>query len=174
MKEIKKLRPDFAREKDLDGFTPLHLACSKGHLEATAELLRSDPDLTSLQDKDGLTPLHWAIIKGHVSIIDKILSVGLHLAQMTTENGETVLHLGVKNNQYESVQYLVEKLDFTQLLNSQDKDGNSVLHLATAGKLITVRSLACSRVEYNCVWVKFVLTYNITHLINGLYLHQST
>lgn len=147
MKEIQKVRPDFTREKDYDGCTPLHQACSKGHLEVTNELLKSDPDLASLQDKNGLTPLHWAIIKGHVSVVDKILSTGLHLAKMTTEHGETVLHLGVKNNQYEAVQFLMEKLDFTQLLNSPDKDGNTVLHLATAAKLTTVSSLASSSVH---------------------------
>lgn len=144
VKEILKARPDFAREKDFDGCTPLHLACSKGHLEVTSELLRLDPDLTSLQDKDGLTPLHWAIIKGHLNIIDKILAIGLHLAQTTTKHGETVLHLGVKNNRYEAVQYLMEKLNFTQLLNTPDKNGNTILHLAAAGKLTTVRSLTSS------------------------------
>ena len=118
--------------------TPLHLACSKGHLEITRELLRLDPDLTSLQDNDGRTPLHWAAMKGRVNIIDEILSVSLQSAEMRTEHGETVLHLGVKNNQYEAVKYLTETLNISQLLNTPDSDGNTIFHLATAEKLTTL------------------------------------
>ncbi|XP_034682355.1 ankyrin repeat-containing protein At5g02620-like [Vitis riparia] len=137
VKEIIRERPDFSWKKDSQGCTPLHLACSKGHLEITRELLRLDPDLTSLQDNDGRTPLHWAAMKGRVNIIDEILSVSLQSAEMRTEHGETVLHLAVKNNQYEAVKYLTETLNISQLLNTPDSDGNTILHLATAGKLTT-------------------------------------
>lgn len=134
-----KTRPDFAWKKDHDGCTPLHLSCRKGHLEVTRELLRFDTDLSSLQDNDGRTPLHWAAIKGRVNIIDEILSISREPAEMITKHGETVLHLGVKNNQYDAVKYLSETLNITKLVNKPDNDGNTVLHLATAGKLSTVR-----------------------------------
>nr|CAN82801.1 hypothetical protein VITISV_022700 [Vitis vinifera] len=111
VKKIVRERPDFSWKKDSQGCTPLHLACSKGHLEITRELLRLDPDLTSLQDNDGRTPLHWAAMKGRVNIIDEILSISLQSAEMRTEHGETVLHLGLKNNQYEAVKYLKETLN---------------------------------------------------------------
>lgn len=138
MKAILKIRPDFAWKKDVNGCTPLHLACSKGHLETTRELLRFDTDLPCLQDNDGRTPLHWAAIKGRVSIIDEILSVSLESAEMITKNRETVLHLSVKNNQFDAVKYLMETLNITKLINRPDSDGNTALHLATAGKLSTV------------------------------------
>lgn len=77
-------------------------------------------------------------MKGRVNIIDEILSVSLQSAEMRTEHGETVLHLAVKNNQYEAVKYLTETLNISQLLNTPDSDGNTILHLATAGKLTTV------------------------------------
>ncbi|KAJ9168305.1 hypothetical protein P3X46_019848 [Hevea brasiliensis] len=138
VKEILKIRPDFAWKKDVNGCTPLHQACSKGHLETTRELLRFDTDLSSLQDNDGRTPLHWAAMKGRVSIIDEILSVSLESAEMITKNGETVLHLGVKSNQFDAVKYLMETLNTTKLINKPDNDGNTALHLATAGKLGTM------------------------------------
>lgn len=147
VKEVLKVRPEFANKTDSNGCTPLHLACSKGHLEVTRELLRQDPDLTSLQDNDGRTPLHWAAIRGRVNIIDEILSTSLESAEMVTKNGETVLHLGVKNKQYEAVKYLMETLNITKLLNMTDVDGNTILHLATAGKLTTVRSLFSINLE---------------------------
>ncbi|KAA8525265.1 hypothetical protein F0562_007120 [Nyssa sinensis] len=138
VKEILKVRPDFAWKKNSHGCSPLHLACSKGHLEITRELLRLDPDLSSLQDHEGRTPLHWAAIKGRVNIIDEILSMSLESAEMVTKNGESVLHLAVKNNQYEAVKYLMETLDITKLVNLPDNNGNTILHLATAGKLTTM------------------------------------
>ncbi|KAJ4830755.1 hypothetical protein Tsubulata_020788 [Turnera subulata] len=138
LKEILKTRPDFAWKKDQDGCIPLHLACKKGHLDITRELLRFDTDLTAIQDNDGRTPLHWATSKGRVSTIDEILSTSLESAEMITRQGETVLHLGVKNNQYDAIKYLTETLNITKLLNKPDNDGNTVLHLATAGKLTTM------------------------------------
>jgi ankyrin repeat protein len=95
-----------------------------------------------LQDNDGRTPLHWAAIKGRVNVIDEILSTSLESAEVITKHGETVLHLGVKNNQYEAVKYLTEMLNITKLIDKPDNDGNTVLHLATAGKLSTVRPFA--------------------------------
>ncbi|KAK9274351.1 hypothetical protein L1049_019165 [Liquidambar formosana] len=138
VKEILKARPEFARKKDIHGCTPLHLACSKGHLEITRELLRLDTDLCSLQDNDGRTPLHCAAIRGRVNIIDEILSTSLESAEMVTKQGETVLHLGVKNNQYDAVRYLMETLNIAKLINMTDNDGNTILHIATAGKLTTM------------------------------------
>ncbi|CAK7353236.1 unnamed protein product [Dovyalis caffra] len=138
VKLILKARPEFSGKKDVQGCTPLHLCCKKGHLEVTRELLRFDSDLSSLQDNDGRTPLHWAAIKGRVNIIDEILSTSLESAELITKHGETVLHLGVKNNQYEAVKYLTEMLNITKLVDKPDNDGNTVLHLATAGKLSTM------------------------------------
>ncbi|CAA2959754.1 ankyrin repeat-containing At5g02620-like, partial [Olea europaea subsp. europaea] len=54
---------------------------------------------------------------------------------------ETILHLAVKNNHFEVIRYLMGTLDTTKLLNLADSNGNTVLHLATAGKLAGVRSL---------------------------------
>lgn len=138
VREILKVRPDFAVKVDQQGFTPLHLSSSKGHLEITRDLLRTNADLCYLRDLEGRTPLHWAAIKGRVAILDEILSVALDCSQMLTNLDESVLHLGVKNNQFEAVKYLVEKLDVTELVNLADRSGNTILHLAVGGKLSQV------------------------------------
>ncbi|OVA08594.1 Ankyrin repeat [Macleaya cordata] len=138
VKEILQVEPEFAWKRDPQGCSPLHLACSKGHLGITRELLRLDSDLSSIQDNEGRTPLHCAAIKGRVNILDEILSTSLESAEMLTKSGETVLHLGVKNNQFEAVKYMVETLNITNLVNLPDNDGNTILHLATAAKLTTM------------------------------------
>ncbi|XP_015083956.1 ankyrin repeat-containing protein ITN1-like [Solanum pennellii] len=140
VKELVKVRPDFAWKKDelMNGCSPLHIACSKGHLDITRELLKLDMDLSGLQDNEGRTPLHWAVIKGRVNIIAEILSVSLESAEMTTKHGETILHLAVKNNHFEVLKFLMESLDVSNLKNFQDADGNTILHLATVRKLTTM------------------------------------
>ncbi|XP_015083957.1 ankyrin repeat-containing protein At5g02620-like [Solanum pennellii] len=140
VKELIKVRPDFAWKKDelMNGCSPLHIACSKGHLDITRELLKLDMDLSGLQDNEGRTPLHWAVIKGRVNIIAEILSVSLESAEMTTKHGETILHLAVKNNHFEVLKFLMESLDVSNLKNFQDADGNTILHLATVRKLTTM------------------------------------
>lgn len=135
VKEILKVRPDFAWKRDINGCTPLHISCSKGHLDITRELLKLDADFCTLQDCHGRTPLHLAAIKGRVNIIDEILSWSLEFAELITKNGDTILHLAVKNNQYDTIKYLIERLNITKLANFPDSDGNTILHLATAGKL---------------------------------------
>ncbi|PIA64798.1 hypothetical protein AQUCO_00100340v1 [Aquilegia coerulea] len=141
VKDLLEVRPYLAWKMDSHGCSPLHLACSKGHLEITREFLRLDSDLTSLQDHEGRTPLHWAAIKGRINILDEIISTSLESVEMVTKMGETVLHVGVKNNQYEAIKYLVEKLNVTNLVDKSDIDGNTILHLATASKLTTSTSI---------------------------------
>lgn len=132
------MRPEFARKYNSEGYSALHLACSRGQLDTTRELLWSDPDLLYLRDHNGWTPLHWASMKGRVGIIGEIISINLESVEMVTNHGETVLHLAVKYNQFDGLRHLMETLNITKLINVQDNDGNTVLHVATAGKLNTV------------------------------------
>ncbi|KAH0645203.1 hypothetical protein KY284_033087 [Solanum tuberosum] len=129
----------------MNGCSPLHIACSKGHVDITRELLKLDMGLSGLQDNEGRTPLHWAVIKGRVNIIAEILSVSLESSEMTTKDGETILHLAVKNNHFEVLKFLMESLDVSNLMNFQDTDGNTILHLATVRKLTTANFLYPSR-----------------------------
>lgn len=134
------MRPEFARKYTSEGFSPLHLACSRGQVDTTRELLWLDPDLLYLRDHNGWTPLHLAAMKGRVGIIGEIISISLESVEMVTNYGETVLHIAVKYNQFDGLRYLMETLNILELVNVQDKDGNTVLHIATAGKLTTVSS----------------------------------
>jgi hypothetical protein len=53
-----------------------------------------------------------------------------------------VLHVAVKSNQAEAVKVLLEeikKLDMMEIVNWKDKDGNTIMHLATLRKQHEVR-----------------------------------
>ncbi|KAI3743564.1 hypothetical protein L1987_61274 [Smallanthus sonchifolius] len=115
LKEILKVRPEFARKYTSEGYSPLHLACSKGHVDTIRELLWFESDLLYLRDQKSLESV-----------------------DMVTNHGETILHLAVKYNQYDGLKYMVEALNILELMNKQDNDGNTVLRIATARKLTTV------------------------------------
>jgi ankyrin repeat protein len=48
----------------MDGQTPLHLACEKGHLDIAQLLLESAADFNAV-NKDGFSSLHLACHEGH-------------------------------------------------------------------------------------------------------------
>jgi bcl-6 corepressor len=61
--------------KDNAGYTPLHEACSRGHLEIARLLLQfgGNHSETALS---GIRPLHEAIENGHIEIVRLLLSFG--------------------------------------------------------------------------------------------------
>lgn len=69
------LRHEYANAKSEGGWTPLHVAACKGHIEILWELLkgRANPDA---KDGMGRTPLFWAACKGHIEI-EKVLRAAL-------------------------------------------------------------------------------------------------
>lgn len=62
-------------QKDNAGYTPLHEACSRGHLEIARILLLygANHSETALS---GIRPLHEAIENGHVEIVRLLISFG--------------------------------------------------------------------------------------------------
>lgn len=50
--------------RDIDEATPLHVAASSGHVEATDMLARMFPKTINERDIHGRTPLHCAVLGG--------------------------------------------------------------------------------------------------------------
>ncbi|XXG58072.1 hypothetical protein AAC387_Pa04g0475 [Persea americana] len=97
--------PRLANSKDENGFSALHLASSKGNLGVTKELLGKGPNLSFLKDNDGRTPLHLAMIYNQVHVIREFL---LEKSKPVSFNSLLV----------------------TDLINTADNNGDTVLHLA--------------------------------------------
>ncbi|XP_028798364.1 protein ACCELERATED CELL DEATH 6-like [Neltuma alba] len=82
-------------ERDNDGFFPIHLACSGGHVRVVEELLKYYPDPTEMLDKNGRTLLHAAAKSGKYEMVRYIL---LHpklefMINHKDNDGNTPLHL---------------------------------------------------------------------------------
>ncbi|CAB4271153.1 unnamed protein product [Prunus armeniaca] len=135
VKEIVRFKPDFAKEINNDGFSPMHIAfaSANGYLEIVRELLKVDPRLYQLKGRDEWTPLHYAASRGRVDVVVEMVLTCPESVEDVTIQGETSLHLAVKRSQFEAIKALVElvrEMNKVNILNIKDNNGNSVLHLA--------------------------------------------
>ncbi|TXG75432.1 hypothetical protein E1A91_1Z014900v1 [Gossypium mustelinum] len=107
---------------DSHGYSALHLSAAKGYLEI-------------VRNQNGWTPLHLVATKGRS-------------ARVVTERDETALHLCVGSNRLHSGPYLLVSLkslieeigrdDDNEMVNHKDCEGNTLLHIAVAKKLIEI------------------------------------
>ncbi|KAL4352990.1 hypothetical protein GQ457_06G036250 [Hibiscus cannabinus] len=134
VREILRLRPDYAKELKKDGFSPLHTAAANGHIEVIRELLNVDRKLGCVEGRDNKTPLHFAAMKGRVVVIGEMLSCCAECIEGVTVQKETGLHLAIMNSQFGAIKVVVQWILERQkedLLNLKDEQGNKILHLAT-------------------------------------------
>ncbi|XP_057474289.1 ankyrin repeat-containing protein BDA1-like isoform X1 [Actinidia eriantha] len=132
-----------------DGFTPLHLACWQGHLEAVERLIKANKtNFFFVKDKYGQTPLHIAAMKGRVEVVKMLVESCHGLVKEVSATGETCLHTAVVYNKGKVIQYLTkwlgERTDdngYLDLINGKDRSGNTVLHLATSRKQLQIIKL---------------------------------
>ncbi|XP_011017893.1 PREDICTED: ankyrin repeat-containing protein At2g01680-like isoform X2 [Populus euphratica] len=146
--------PGLADELNQQGLSPIHVASAKGHLEIVKGMLVLRPDLTLIEDKDGNIPLHTAAIRGRREILSQLFTTVS--ANELTSSRETVLHLAVKHNRYEALELLIQLANQYQigneLFNAVDAGGNTIFHLACAGKKSKmVKLLSRNNVDVNAV-----------------------
>uniref|UniRef100_A0A803NEM7 Uncharacterized protein n=1 Tax=Chenopodium quinoa TaxID=63459 RepID=A0A803NEM7_CHEQI len=164
VKQILERKPKLAEAVDqIKRSTPLHIAAAtKGSLEIVKKLLKVKPNMCFVHDQDGMTPLHVAAVNGNTDVLEEFLKKKRQAALERTTRVETILHLSVKNCQLDTLKALVEITYDLELLNSQDSDGNTVLHLAVAYKekeQLTLWIVDCKRHLYltNELWDKAAL-----------------
>ena len=107
------------------GFTPLHLAVSKGYLDMCQMLLEHKADVCAHED-NGDTPLHFAASRGHLEVARMLLE---HKADVNAlnEEGSTPLQDAFEGRKGDIVRLLLNHGADAKVL---DKSGNTLLHLA--------------------------------------------
>ncbi|KAG8363460.1 hypothetical protein BUALT_Bualt19G0024800 [Buddleja alternifolia] len=101
-------------------------------------------EICRLPGKDGKSAIHHASINGRVAVIDALLEKCPDCVRDVTSFGETTLHLAVKYYKFEAVKSLLQwlgRLGIMEVVNSKDKDGNTVLHYATSKKQLEIVEL---------------------------------
>ncbi|KAH7672036.1 26S proteasome regulatory complex subunit PSMD10 protein [Dioscorea alata] len=151
-KEIIIRNPDLASDFNPRGLSALHLASAHGHLEIVKLLIsKVGSHLCFLKDKDGRLAMHIAATKGRIDILEELIKICPESARALTYQHESILHIAVQSNSFETVEFLVKKLevddDINELFNLKDDKGNTILHHAVARRQLQSVKLLLSKGE---------------------------
>lgn len=93
-----------------EGWAPLHLAATGGHLRATSILLAHGAHVNvrsrTPRSLEGCTPLHVATSAGHARVVSLLLSAGASI-DARDDCGYTPLHMASELGHYDVVKRLV-------------------------------------------------------------------
>lgn len=124
------------------GRTPLHFAALRGARVTVLLLLDADKSLVYQSDNDGSFPIHTAVTARHFRMVLDLLKKCPDCAQLRDARGRTFFHIAAQQGSKVLVflvfHLLRENQRLASIINMQDNDGNTVLHLAVlAGSLHT-------------------------------------
>lgn len=150
-------RPEMIKEVDSIGWTPLHYSVWLGKTEITRLLLQQDSSAAYISDKEGQCPLHLAASTGQIDAYRELVRSCPFVWELVDSKGRTSLHSAVISGQRGIIHCI---LDMPQiclpLLNENDVDGNTPLHLSVIYKryAILLLLLRIKRVD------KYVMNHN--------------
>ncbi|KAL1188364.1 Protein ACCELERATED CELL DEATH 6 [Cardamine amara subsp. amara] len=126
--------PSLVNERDEGGLTCLSVGASVGYLKGVCNLLdRSTSSVFECND-DGCFPIHMAVEKGHVDVVKEILKRCPDSIELLNKKGQNILHIAAKSGKSRSLLLkYIKRHDRknNHLIEEQDEDGNTPLHLAT-------------------------------------------
>jgi ankyrin repeat protein len=126
-------RPALADQVDSSGSSPLHFASSDGDRTIVNAILRASPPSTVYRkDSSGLSALHVAARMGHHRVVEDMLGICPDAAELRDGNGGTFVHAAAREKRSSVVSLATKNPMLRGLLDAQDREGNTPLHLAVA------------------------------------------
>jgi ankyrin repeat protein len=122
------------------GRTPIHFASLRGVQVTVMSLLNADKSLVYQCNNDGSFPIHMAVTARQYIVVLDLLKKCPDCAQLRDAKGKTFLHIAAQLGYLEVFDHVSPLLrgnpNFASIINIQDDDGNTGLHLAVlAGTL---------------------------------------
>ncbi|KAL9382642.1 hypothetical protein Peur_025677 [Populus x canadensis] len=131
LEQIAKEKPDLLRWKDEKGGNPLHCAASMGYVRETQFLFEKFRDGAIQQNNEGNMPIHVACKKGYVDVVDAYISNWTDATEFLNSKRQNILHVAAESGRHRVVKYILRNQNLEPLINEQDLDGNTPLHLAS-------------------------------------------
>lgn len=146
LRELLQGCSDASAFRDAQGSTILHAASARGQVEVVNDLIASF-DIVNSIDEQGNTALHIAAFRGHLPVVVVLITASPSLISASNEVGDTFLHMALTgfrtpgfrriDRQMELMKQLISGaiMDVSSVINTQNDDGRTVLHLAVVGNL---------------------------------------
>ncbi|KAL5232282.1 hypothetical protein ABZP36_031058 [Zizania latifolia] len=146
LRELLQGCSDASAYRDAQGSTILHAAAARGQLEVVKDLIASFEIVNSI-DEQGNTALHIAAFRGHLPVVKALITASHSLMSATNEVGDTFLHMALTgfrtpgfrrlDCQMELMKQMIGGaiMDVSSIINTQNDDGRTVLHLAVIGNV---------------------------------------
>ncbi|KAG5224809.1 alpha-latroinsectotoxin-Lt1a [Salix suchowensis] len=131
LEQIAKEKPDLLRQEDEQGENPLHCAASLGYVWETQFLLKEYRDGAIQKNNEGNMPIHVASKEGHVAVVDAYISEWSDPTEFLNTKRKNILHVAAETGRHQVVTHILQNQNLEPLINMQDLDGNTPLHLAS-------------------------------------------
>ena len=113
------------------GWTPLHIASGMGNVKLVKLFLENGTSsLAYVKNKEGLSAFHIAAQEGNVLVMKEFITVCPDIYELLDNTGKTALHVAAERGEQEAVNFFLERPDLMGLINEQDEEGNTPMHLA--------------------------------------------
>ena len=155
--------PSTIKQKDGSGWTPLHMAAHMGKKEFVKLLLENDKSSAYLKNKASLSALQIAAKKGNVNVMKELTTACPDIYELLNKRDQSALHVAAESGERAAVEFFPKRPEFNGIINQQDIDGNTPMHLAAInGHYGIVSQIArCRGVNANAMNIKGSTTMDI-------------
>ena len=138
--------PSAIVEADDFGWIPLHYAAHFGNAKFVNLFLKKNVSLVYIKEKAGMSALHISAKEGHVDLTRTLITECPDSCELLDNKDRTALHLAAESGNSKLVKVFLQTLATEDLINQQDKEGNTPFHLAAMeGRYALLMMLAKDR-----------------------------
>ena len=132
--------PSTIEQGDESGWTPLHIAAHMGNWKFVKLLLEKGNSPAYLRNKDGLSAFHIAAKEANHAVMEELVEACPDIYELLDNRGRTALHFAAESGTYEANDFFVGRPELKAFFNEQDKEGNTLVHLAAINDQLELSS----------------------------------